>query len=796
MATEYKGTLAKFESDTTQNNAYAPSTVAGHVQVYASGSTTASRLYSVDGAGTKSTLLASTDDFSDSFADVSITTPADASFLIYDTGTSTWRDYALSSAITCTDAGVVSLAADGIGASEIRLENNAYLTARNQADGGDLNVIKANASDLLELGLPTTVNGDVTVLDTNALLTLQSSVDEDTDDGREVQIVFRGTNTSAFDQAEIRVDHDGSADDKKGKISFKVNDGNDADGALQEAILISSGLKTEFFGEISGSGNLNVEGSATIEGDLTVRGVTTTVDSTTLTIADDLITVSKGNDTVANANGSGMEIDVTSGTNLYWKYVHANTALSTNVDIDAATGKAYKIAGTSVLNATTLGGAVVASSLTSVGALTGLTLGGDLVMTAAARDFDLIDNTANALTFDAGAGGTSVVAINTTNAKESVVFQAALDCDATFTGEQNQDVAAVTIAPTGITTPASSTNAVVASLYIEEPAITKGDAITKAATVYIANAPTEGTNNYALYVDAGNVLVDAAIEAGGNITSGGSFIIGSADMNEADLEKLDGITNGAGAANKCLVLDASADITGGPRNITITGELNAATGDFSGNIDVAGTANLDVVDIDGAVQIDATVTVGVDGTGHDFTCYGDSANELLVYTAADNTLKITDAAGVAIVTMGGDANGEYAVLVQNQADESGRVKANAFVTYSARHLKKDIEPMGDALQKLNKLQPVTYNWKHYDVKSKGWEAQEIGFIADEVHKVVPQVVQTDKSGAPTGIDYSKLTALLTEAVKQQDQEIKTLKATLSTVLGSQELLLEKLGIKK
>ena len=47
----------------------------------------------------------------------------------------------------------------------------------------------------------------------------------------------------------------------------------------------------------------------------------------------------------------------------------------------------------------------------------------------------------------------------------------------------------------------------------------------------------------------------------GNVTASGSFIIGSADMNETDLEKLDGITNGTAAANKALVLGASKEIS-------------------------------------------------------------------------------------------------------------------------------------------------------------------------------------------------------------------------------------------
>jgi len=63
----------------------------------------------------------------------------------------------------------------------------------------------------------------------------------------------------------------------------------------------------------------------------------------------------------------------------------------------------------------------------------------------------------------------------------------------------------------------------------------------------------------------------------GNITSGGSFIIGSASMSEVDLEKLDGITNGAGAANKALVLDGSADVASGLRNLTASGTVTFAS---------------------------------------------------------------------------------------------------------------------------------------------------------------------------------------------------------------------------
>ena len=64
--------------------------------------------------------------------------------------------------------------------------------------------------------------------------------------------------------------------------------------------------------------------------------------------------------------------------------------------------------------------------------------------------------------------------------------------------------------------------------------------------------------------------------------------------------------------NGAVAMDGA--ITGGT-NITISGELDAATLDISGNADIDGTTNLEAVDIDGAVQIDGTVTVGVDEKG-------------------------------------------------------------------------------------------------------------------------------------------------------------------------------------
>jgi len=87
-----------------------------------------------------------------------------------------------------------------------------------------------------------------------------------------------------------------------------------------------------------------------------------------------------------------------------------------------------------------------------------------------------------------------------------------------------------------------------------------------------------------------DIRVKGAGTFGSNVTAVGSFIIGSADMSEADLEKLDDITNGTVAASKAVVVDANKDASGF-RNVTATGAVTA--GSF-----VIGSANISEAELE------------------------------------------------------------------------------------------------------------------------------------------------------------------------------------------------------
>ena len=81
----------------------------------------------------------------------------------------------------------------------------------------------------------------------------------------------------------------------------------------------------------------------------------------------------------------------------------------------------------------------------------------------------------------------------------------------------------------------------------------------------------------------GNLTVSGTIVGAGALTAATSITVGSAVLTEAELETLDGVTVGTAIASKVVTTDANIDTTG-QRNLTITGELDAATGDFSGDV--------------------------------------------------------------------------------------------------------------------------------------------------------------------------------------------------------------------
>ena len=104
---------------------------------------------------------------------------------------------------------------------------------------------------------------------------------------------------------------------------------------------------------------------------------------------------------------------------------------------------------------------------------------------------------------------------------------------------------------------------------------------------------------------------------------------------------------------------------------------------------------------------------------------------------------------------------------------TGALFATSITETSALRYKENVTDL-DSVSSLYKLRPVKFNWKDSG-------NDDIGLIAEEVNKHVPELVHLDGEGGAEGIKYSKLTSLLIKAVQDQQKEIKDLKSRLDNL---------------
>ena len=105
------------------------------------------------------------------------------------------------------------------------------------------------------------------------------------------------------------------------------------------------------------------------------------------------------------------------------------------------------------------------------------------------------------------------------------------------------------------------------------------------------------------------------------------------------------------------------------------------------------------------------------------------------------------------------------------------VKSYSTTVASDRKLKKNIRPLDQyGLVEVLKLRPVMYDWKE---EKRG--CNNIGFIAQEVQELIPEVVNESimlngKEGeTKLGVEYNKMVAVLTKAIQEQQEQINELK---------------------
>jgi len=113
---------------------------------------------------------------------------------------------------------------------------------------------------------------------------------------------------------------------------------------------------------------------------------------------------------------------------------------------------------------------------------------------------------------------------------------------------------------------------------------------------------------------------------------------------------------------------------------------------------------------------------------------------------------------------------------------NGRITAHGYDLFSDARLKQDVTPLTGILGKLDKIRAVSFQWNK-QAESFGLQAghPDVGVIAQEVAAVFPELVTARGPEKYQTVDYTKLTSVLLEAVKELKTENETLKRRLEAL---------------
>jgi len=101
---------------------------------------------------------------------------------------------------------------------------------------------------------------------------------------------------------------------------------------------------------------------------------------------------------------------------------------------------------------------------------------------------------------------------------------------------------------------------------------------------------------------------------------------------------------------------------------------------------------------------------------------------------------------------------------------NGEIACNTLHEASDIRYKKNITPIQTPLQKATQLEGINYEWRLEEYPEKNFpKGKQIGMIAQDVEKVIPEIVHTDNEGMKS-ISYDKITAVLVEAIKELKNE--------------------------
>jgi putative lipoic acid-binding regulatory protein len=237
----------------------------------------------------------------------------------------------------------------------------------------------------------------------------------------------------------------------------------------------------------------------------------------------------------------------------------------------------------------------------------------------------------------------------------------------------------------------------------------------------------------------------------------------------------------------------------------------------SGNVELGGALTVDgfgdstghYISLRSGYSPDESGGTGFQATDHSgahpdgLGAYGHDG--ITFYTAQSERMRIDSSGEIHVNTTATINSGQFEVLAQaNHQAIVAKVQTNAnsvfqgfdssgsavFVATGAGNLtitgtlsqgsdislKENIKPLNNQLETVKKLNPVTFDWKE-DKKSY----QQIGFIAQEVEKHLPELIENKDD--IKRMSYGNMTAVLVKAIQEQQEQIEALQSEINTLKG-------------
>lgn len=253
-------------------------------------------------------------------------------------------------------------------------------------------------------------------------------------------------------------------------------------------------------------------------------------------------------------------------------------------------------------------------------------------------------------------------------------------------------------------------------------------------------------------------------------------------------------TNNVGSDNVVLGKDALYRNTSGMENV--------ALGAYAGAYNITGQGNI-FIGYEAGSNETGSDKLYIDNSGTTTPLiYGDFASDYIIINgnlmAAGTYFRVANNPGTGATPtnysyqgMTGSLSKRYAftiydaLWVTNEAWFDDDITCVALTETSDERFKKNIKHIDAPLNKIMQLDGIYYNWKADEFKNMGFnEDRQIGFIAQDVQSVMPELVKRDAKGN-LSVNYSKTTALVVEGMKEQQKiiekqqdEIKKLKDTI------------------